>query len=446
MPPPRIDEIDFDLDSIKYNRKNGDNDNQQVLHVGNNLKNKGNKETLNGKEIVGAKTVDSISDDSNCKDLDLSQKIETSSHDKIVAVKENKLHKAEKMCNENERGDSRMSADLDLVKNEIQSAQKAVDKETSKVIGDTIDVTADSHLEKIDQVHEVKDSQEQLKTENNAQTEQKLVNEASVCSNVVNGEVKDKQLVHTIVGEECFIGDGVKLKSSKCAVEDIDRLEDQHMIARAVDKETEELKAKNSSDIKEPVLSPKTHIGKLDLKQICDNSSELMKNKCVSTPDFESSSSSISGQSHNGSSGISQSESSLGHSQLVKLKDIHERTTLKGCMSESVLKCDKSNARPEKSPFLRRKVESTYLTDQSDPLQSYQKSQDDSIFQSSLEMEEQLQKHRFKLKKALEYVILSTSPYIHYDLPYLETEQGSKCELRKYFPEEIYWSHHFRYY
>ena len=52
--------------------------------------------------------------------------------------------------------------------------------------------------------------------------------------------------------------------------------------------------------------------------------------------------------------------------------------------------------------------------------------------------------YRARFKKALDNIVLSTSPYIKMKLPYLETETGSKCELRKYFTEEIYWSTHFK--
>ncbi|XP_053382356.1 LOW QUALITY PROTEIN: 1-phosphatidylinositol 3-phosphate 5-kinase-like [Mercenaria mercenaria] len=100
-----------------------------------------------------------------------------------------------------------------------------------------------------------------------------------------------------------------------------------------------------------------------------------------------------------------------------------------------------SGGKRDKSPH--RKSQTTQLTDHSDPLYSYQMNQDESIFQSSITFQEQLVTHRTKFRKALDNVVLSSSPYIKYQLPYLETESGSKCELRKYFPEEIYWSSNF---
>ncbi|KAL4218119.1 hypothetical protein ACF0H5_022855 [Mactra antiquata] len=104
-----------------------------------------------------------------------------------------------------------------------------------------------------------------------------------------------------------------------------------------------------------------------------------------------------------------------------------------------------SGNKHEKSPSVLRRSATTQLTDNSDPLSNYQISKDESIFQSSsaITLQEQLVTHRTKFKKALDNTLLSTSPYINYHLPYLETEIGSKCELRKYCPEEIYWSGHF---
>jgi 1-phosphatidylinositol-3-phosphate 5-kinase len=40
----------------------------------------------------------------------------------------------------------------------------------------------------------------------------------------------------------------------------------------------------------------------------------------------------------------------------------------------------------------------------------------------------------------LDDVILSASPFITYPIPYLETEIGKHCELRRFFPQTIYWS------
>ncbi|KAL5017949.1 hypothetical protein ScPMuIL_003671 [Solemya velum] len=80
------------------------------------------------------------------------------------------------------------------------------------------------------------------------------------------------------------------------------------------------------------------------------------------------------------------------------------------------------------------------LTDHSDPLHNYQKNQDDSIFHSSVTLQEQTQTKQIRFKRALDSVILSCSPFVKFDVPFLATELGSKCDLRKYFPDEVYWS------
>ncbi|XP_078330913.1 1-phosphatidylinositol 3-phosphate 5-kinase-like isoform X6 [Crassostrea virginica] len=83
------------------------------------------------------------------------------------------------------------------------------------------------------------------------------------------------------------------------------------------------------------------------------------------------------------------------------------------------------------------------ISDQSDPLYNYQKNQDETIFYSSHTLQEKMFKHCEKFQKLLKEVILSASPFIYYELPYLETEGGSLCSNRRYFSEEIYWSQHF---
>ena len=84
----------------------------------------------------------------------------------------------------------------------------------------------------------------------------------------------------------------------------------------------------------------------------------------------------------------------------------------------------------------------TEVEDFSDPLQSYLRSEDDTIFASNVSFREEKQVNQ-GFKKALKDVILSVSPYMKYSVPYLETEEGSKCKLRKYLPSELYWSESF---
>ncbi|XP_067143370.1 1-phosphatidylinositol 3-phosphate 5-kinase-like isoform X2 [Centruroides vittatus] len=93
---------------------------------------------------------------------------------------------------------------------------------------------------------------------------------------------------------------------------------------------------------------------------------------------------------------------------------------------------------------IQKKKESKYIEDFSDPLRSYLQSEDDSIFHhhgSSLHVASLPFSNQFR--KALDDVVLCISPNIKISLPYLETENGRNCELRRFFPEEIYWSEQF---
>ncbi|XP_046543785.1 LOW QUALITY PROTEIN: 1-phosphatidylinositol 3-phosphate 5-kinase-like [Haliotis rubra] len=101
---------------------------------------------------------------------------------------------------------------------------------------------------------------------------------------------------------------------------------------------------------------------------------------------------------------------------------------------------DSDSKRVSKDSCKRQSVERTELTDLSDPLHSYQTSKDESIFDSKVSFQEHKQTKQWLFKKALIGLVLSISPYHKYKVPYLETAHGSKCELRKYLPEDIYWS------
>lgn len=48
-----------------------------------------------------------------------------------------------------------------------------------------------------------------------------------------------------------------------------------------------------------------------------------------------------------------------------------------------------------------------------------------------------------RFRKALDDTILSYSPYLMFTVPFLETDLGSKCKLRKFFPKDIYYSAQF---
>uniref|UniRef100_A0A1Q3G2X3 1-phosphatidylinositol-3-phosphate 5-kinase n=1 Tax=Culex tarsalis TaxID=7177 RepID=A0A1Q3G2X3_CULTA len=45
-----------------------------------------------------------------------------------------------------------------------------------------------------------------------------------------------------------------------------------------------------------------------------------------------------------------------------------------------------------------------------------------------------------RFRNALTSTVLSISPFMNFPPPYLETDKGRKCELRRYFPEELYYS------
>ena len=82
------------------------------------------------------------------------------------------------------------------------------------------------------------------------------------------------------------------------------------------------------------------------------------------------------------------------------------------------------------------------ILDFSDPLQNYQVSKDETIFHSKGTLEED-KAHKFRFKKALKEVHLSSSPCIQYSIPFLETEEGLKSSMRKFFSGQLYWSQHF---
>ncbi|KAK0041710.1 1-phosphatidylinositol 3-phosphate 5-kinase [Biomphalaria pfeifferi] len=86
----------------------------------------------------------------------------------------------------------------------------------------------------------------------------------------------------------------------------------------------------------------------------------------------------------------------------------------------------------------------TELTDFSDPLLGYQNTQDESIFQApsahKISLKEIKQTRYKRFRKALDGVHLSISPYHKYNVPFIETDKGSRCSVRKYLPEDIFWS------
>ncbi|XP_026480830.1 putative 1-phosphatidylinositol 3-phosphate 5-kinase isoform X2 [Ctenocephalides felis] len=86
------------------------------------------------------------------------------------------------------------------------------------------------------------------------------------------------------------------------------------------------------------------------------------------------------------------------------------------------------------------------VSDFSDPLRSAM--EDDEVFETRVRKdsvhtmsEQQPFDNRFRL--ALSHSVLSVSPYLTFPLPYLESEAGRKCNLRKLFPVEMFYSEQF---
>jgi len=81
------------------------------------------------------------------------------------------------------------------------------------------------------------------------------------------------------------------------------------------------------------------------------------------------------------------------------------------------------------------------VSDFTDPLRS---SQPEALANSSdnLRVETLAVEMRYdnRFRNALSSTLLSVSPFLTFPLPYLETEQGRNCKLRKLFPAELYFS------
>lgn len=91
-----------------------------------------------------------------------------------------------------------------------------------------------------------------------------------------------------------------------------------------------------------------------------------------------------------------------------------------------------------------QKVEEKYVMkenvqDFSDPLRAIDLSP--SVFdpETSVEFAVQLP-YDNRFKTALSSTALSVSPFVAFPLPFLETETGRKCNLRNYFPHELFYS------
>ncbi|XP_074111998.1 1-phosphatidylinositol 3-phosphate 5-kinase fab1 isoform X2 [Cotesia typhae] len=89
-----------------------------------------------------------------------------------------------------------------------------------------------------------------------------------------------------------------------------------------------------------------------------------------------------------------------------------------------------------------KRTHGEFVSDLSDPLHQYLNEQDDVVLpsNSSLSLSVADLPLLNKFKKSLDGTILSFSPYLKFSIPYLETESGRNCVLRKFFPKDIYYS------
>jgi hypothetical protein len=78
----------------------------------------------------------------------------------------------------------------------------------------------------------------------------------------------------------------------------------------------------------------------------------------------------------------------------------------------------------------------------SDPLQQYLKaatSFDEDQLQTSI-ISNAPPAESCKFKEALDKIVLSSSPLVNFKVPFLETEEGARSRLRRFFPEHVFWS------
>ncbi|XP_035226923.1 1-phosphatidylinositol 3-phosphate 5-kinase-like isoform X2 [Stegodyphus dumicola] len=90
-----------------------------------------------------------------------------------------------------------------------------------------------------------------------------------------------------------------------------------------------------------------------------------------------------------------------------------------------------------------RKLETESISDFSDPLHSYLQLENDVFPNEPFNLKVDTLPVPNTFSKLLDDIILCISLNIKPTLPFLETDAGKKCVLRKFFPQEIYWSRHF---
>lgn len=96
-----------------------------------------------------------------------------------------------------------------------------------------------------------------------------------------------------------------------------------------------------------------------------------------------------------------------------------------------------------KSEEHNKKLEAKCVDDYSDPLHSYLRSENDTVLSDNNNLRVASFPQSNTFRKLLDDIILCCSINVREGLPFLETETGKNCELRKFFPSEIYWSEQF---
>ena len=126
-------------------------------------------------------------------------------------------------------------------------------------------------------------------------------------------------------------------------------------------------------------------------------------------------------------------ESTKTNSDLSQTEAISEKTRLKERLSSD-----------------EKRIYAESVSDRSDPLHQYlnEDEDNDDAFSQESPNGQQLSVADIpllnKFKKSLEGTVLSVSPYLKFSIPFLETELGRNCTLRRFFPKEIYYSIHFQ--
>lgn len=133
---------------------------------------------------------------------------------------------------------------------------------------------------------------------------------------------------------------------------------------------------------------------------------------------------------------------------------------VKKAEQDVVLRCvdgnwemDKVKLSSEKKSTDEKRTYGESIIDQSDPLHQYL-NQEDEIRDEALNANAKLSPHDQalsvadlpllnKFKKALEGTTLSVSPYLKFHPPYLDTELGRNCVLRRFFSRDLYYSVYF---